>query len=159
MAVNPIHNVKRALEGFPVSRQICWSDSTVALHWIRGEGRYKQFVGNRAHENVTWRHVSTEENPADLESRGGIVSQESSSATADRQGKQVVQRMCPIQSQSLCSTTARRVADRQHPRVGSVRSRGSGFCWSTEVSEEKEAKTYIIVYACSLSCNLHLEPV
>ena len=46
MAANLVHNVKKALEGFPVNRVVGWLDSSVALHWIRGNGEYKQFVGN-----------------------------------------------------------------------------------------------------------------
>ena len=78
MAVNLVKNVQEALQGFPVSEVHCWLDSTVALHWIRGAGEYKQFVGNRVRkiresEHVTWRHVPTLKNPADLGSRGGPV--------------------------------------------------------------------------------------
>ena len=77
IAVNLISNVKTALEGFNVSQQHCWLDSSVALHWIGGNGSYKQFVSNRVskirqHTDVKWRYVNTEENPADLASRGGI---------------------------------------------------------------------------------------
>ena len=80
MAVNLITNVKTALEGFNVSQQHCWLDSSVALHWIGGDGTYKQFVANRVskirqHIDVKWRYVNTEENPADLASRGGSVNQ------------------------------------------------------------------------------------
>ena len=80
MAVNLISNVKTALEGFNVSQQHCWLDSSVALHWIGGNGSYKQFVSNRVskirqHTDVKWRYVNTEENPADLASRGGPVDQ------------------------------------------------------------------------------------
>ncbi len=61
-----------------MTRQLCWLDSSVALHWIRGNGSYRQFVANRVekireHTAVEWRHVNTEENPADLASRGGSV--------------------------------------------------------------------------------------
>ena len=78
MATNLITNTRDALEGFPVSELHCWLDSTVALHWIRGAGDYKQFVGNRVskiqqHSDVKWRHVTSQENPADLGSRGGRV--------------------------------------------------------------------------------------
>ena len=78
MAVNLVTNVSEALEGFPVTEKYCWLDSTVALHWIKGPGEYKQFVSNRvnkiqAHRDVLWRHVGTSENPADLGSRGGDV--------------------------------------------------------------------------------------
>ena len=50
-------------------------DSTVALHWINGEGSYKQFVRNRIKKikeksYLKWRHVGTKENPADIGSRG-----------------------------------------------------------------------------------------
>ncbi|KAK3727323.1 hypothetical protein QZH41_006278 [Actinostola sp. cb2023] len=78
MAVNLITNTRDALKGFPVGELQCWLDSTVALHWIRGAGEYKQFVSNRAHKiqqhkDVKWRHVSSQDNPADLGSRGGRV--------------------------------------------------------------------------------------
>ncbi|KAL9957559.1 hypothetical protein ACROYT_G039201, partial [Oculina patagonica] len=81
MATNLATNVKEALEGYPVDQVYCWSDSTVALHWIRGGGDYKQFVHNRVHKIqekdwITWRHVPTKENPADLGSRGGPVAQD-----------------------------------------------------------------------------------
>ena len=82
MAVNLLTNVAAALDGFPVSEKYCWLDSTVALHWIRSPGEYKQFVSNRVekiltHSEVVWRHVGTSENPADLASRGGQVSNHS----------------------------------------------------------------------------------
>ena len=78
MATSLITNVEKALEGFPVKRRYGWLDSSVALHWIKGGGEYKQFVANRAmkiqeHLGITWRHVPTKENPADLGSRGGQV--------------------------------------------------------------------------------------
>ena len=78
MAVNLVNNVQEALQGFPVFEVHCGLDSTVALQLIRGVGEYKRFVGNRVRkvresEHVTWRHVPTLENPADLGSRGGPV--------------------------------------------------------------------------------------
>ena len=81
MATNLANNVKEALEGYPVVHVYGWSDSTVALHWIGGEGDYKQFVHNRVRKIqdknwITWRHVPTKENPADLGSRGGPVAQD-----------------------------------------------------------------------------------
>ena len=81
MAVNLLTNVHDALTGFPVHSLNAWLDSTVALHWIKGSGEYKQFVGNRVRkikekESVVWRHVPTHENPADLGSRGGPVNEE-----------------------------------------------------------------------------------
>ena len=69
------------MTGYPVKSLNAWLDSTVALHWIRGASEYKQFVGNRVRkikekESVIWRHVPTQENPADLGSRGGPVNKE-----------------------------------------------------------------------------------
>ena len=55
----------------------CWTDSTIALGWIRGEPqRWKQFVSNRVTEiqSLTapsdWSHCPGEMNPADLTTRG-----------------------------------------------------------------------------------------
>ena len=75
MAANLVDNVRTALEGFPITSVHGWSDSTVALHWIKGGGSYKQFVTNRVRkisskDFIEWRHVDTNHNPADIESRG-----------------------------------------------------------------------------------------
>ena len=81
MAVNLLTNVHDALTGYPVKSLNVRLDSTVALHWIRGASEYKQFDENRVRkikekESVIWRHVPTQENPADLGSRGGPVNKE-----------------------------------------------------------------------------------
>ncbi|XP_032690711.1 uncharacterized protein LOC116853661 [Odontomachus brunneus] len=54
-----------------------WSDSTVALGWIRGHpARWTTFVANRVAEvqqllpDARWRHVASGDNPADCASRG-----------------------------------------------------------------------------------------
>ena len=79
MAVNLATNVRKILEGFPVVEDIqCWLDSTVALHWLRDQGEYRQFVSNRvkkiqSHANALWRHVHSSENHADLGSRSGCI--------------------------------------------------------------------------------------
>ncbi|XP_028407544.1 uncharacterized protein LOC114530162 [Dendronephthya gigantea] len=80
MAANLISNVRNALDGFPITvvQCTCWLDSTVALHWINGGGEYKQFVANqiqkiKSNSGIQWRHVPTDQNPADLGSRGGSV--------------------------------------------------------------------------------------
>ena len=49
-------------------------DSSVALHWIKVEKHYKQFVSNcvskiKEKGYVLWRHVPTESHPADIASR------------------------------------------------------------------------------------------
>eukprot|EP00112_Aurelia_sp_Birch-Aquarium-sp1_P013482 Seg2864.4 transcript_id=Seg2864.4/GoldUCD/mRNA.D3Y31 product="hypothetical protein" protein_id=Seg2864.4/GoldUCD/D3Y31 len=60
-----------------VDRIVCWSDSLVALSWIRRPSRnWKLFVANRVQsiqENVSpecWRFCPGNENPADLLTRG-----------------------------------------------------------------------------------------
>ena len=75
MAVNLVTNVQAALSVLPHTAH-CWRDSTVALYLIKGH--YRQFVANRVHkiqqhDQVKWHHVPTEDNPADLGSRGGNV--------------------------------------------------------------------------------------
>ena len=44
MAINRVDNISCALDGFPVTSVHCWLDSSVALHWIRSDGEYKQLV-------------------------------------------------------------------------------------------------------------------
>ena len=76
MTANLISNVKKALTGFPVEGVYDWLDSSVALHWIKGNGDYRQFVANRVkkiqqHSFIQWRYVRSDQNPANLGSRGG----------------------------------------------------------------------------------------
>ncbi|XP_064486068.1 uncharacterized protein LOC135398613 [Ornithodoros turicata] len=59
---------------------ILWSDSMIALSWIRGDAqRYKPFVANRISEIQSsrsisgWRHCPGEQNPADLLTRGSSI--------------------------------------------------------------------------------------
>ena len=78
MATNLLINVRNALDNVPAPQLYGWIDSTVALHWIKGNGQYKQFVANRVakiqlHQQIQWRHVPSSDNPADLASRGGSV--------------------------------------------------------------------------------------
>ena len=78
MAVNLVTNVEAAIGVEKVTEVHCWLDFTVALYWINGQGEYGQFVANRVkkireHERVIWHHVTTDQNPADLGSRGGYV--------------------------------------------------------------------------------------
>ena len=78
MAANLVTNVEEALDRETVTAVHGWLDSTVALYWINGRGEYRQFVSNRVkkireHERLEWHHVPTDQNPADLGSRGGNV--------------------------------------------------------------------------------------
>ena len=78
MSANLVTNVKNALVDLPKPHIYGWLDSTVALHWILGNGQYRQFVANRVRKireqaEIQWRYVPTEENPADVASRGGNI--------------------------------------------------------------------------------------
>ena len=60
-----------------ISRVVLWSDSTVALHWLkRPPSNWMPFVANRVSEiQLTWspehwRHCPGNDNPADLLTRG-----------------------------------------------------------------------------------------
>ncbi|KAK3102963.1 hypothetical protein FSP39_015321 [Pinctada imbricata] len=71
--------ISKALE-IDMKHVTYWSDSMNVLYWIRGCSRsYKTFVANRVSEihdhsePVQWRYVPTEENPADIASRGTTV--------------------------------------------------------------------------------------
>lgn len=73
-------NVAQAMR-IPESRIFAWTDSTIVLSWLCGEPwRWKQFVANRVVEildnisNNQWHHVSSEHNPADIASRGALIS-------------------------------------------------------------------------------------
>ena len=46
-ATNLVVNVRNALGDLPKPTVYGWLDSTVALHWILGNGQYRQFVANR----------------------------------------------------------------------------------------------------------------
>ncbi|OXA62059.1 hypothetical protein Fcan01_00716 [Folsomia candida] len=67
--------VKRAM-GYEDIPTVYWTDSTTALAWIRRDGDWGTFVGNRVRQILKisnkeeWRHVPGKINPADLPSRG-----------------------------------------------------------------------------------------
>ncbi|KRZ54428.1 hypothetical protein T02_13454 [Trichinella nativa] len=68
--------VKRKAD-LPIRSCFCWSDSSVALCWIRSNAqRWKPFVSNRVRDIQeiispdSWRYCPTQDNPADLASRG-----------------------------------------------------------------------------------------
>lgn len=80
-----MHQAMQACE-FKVVEQFMWSDSTVALCWIKKDpSQLKVFVANRVKQILdlpkqtdplslcTWAHVRTTDNPADLISRGVSV--------------------------------------------------------------------------------------
>jgi len=69
----------------------CWSDSAVALSWIRDEpSRFNIFVANRVAaiqeltESVEWRYVPTSLNPADILSRSAFPAELNESSVAPK---------------------------------------------------------------------------
>ncbi len=83
MSANLLHNIRVALQSMPVRDVYCWLDSTVALHWIRGNGEYKQFVRNRVRK-INKSNLSalnpTADNHANVGNRGGSADQLSDSS-------------------------------------------------------------------------------
>ena len=80
MAARLVRHVHRALRLTSETRCVCWTDSMIALGWIRGRPqRWKQFVANRVREicDLTragdWFHCRSEDNPADLTTRGVLA--------------------------------------------------------------------------------------
>ncbi|GFW75820.1 integrase catalytic domain-containing protein [Trichonephila clavipes] len=69
------HSVQESLN-ITEMETVFWSDSMVALYWLREKGGWSIFVSNRIKEiknlfpNSEWRHVPGKINPADLISRG-----------------------------------------------------------------------------------------
>ncbi len=66
----------------PMSKVTFYSDSTDVLWWIRGHGRdFRSFIANRigeiqmSTEPAQWQHMRTDENPADLCTRGATPSE------------------------------------------------------------------------------------
>ena len=77
-----INLVINAFVELPKPDIYAWLYSTVALHWLLGNGEYKQFVANRfgkikKHGEIQWRYVPTKENPVDVASRGSATVSES----------------------------------------------------------------------------------
>ena len=71
MSVNLLDNAKKALTDYPIDKLFAQTDSKTTLHWIRGNGNYKQFVKNRADKMREKKKkkndlacVNTAENPA-----------------------------------------------------------------------------------------------
>jgi hypothetical protein len=65
--------VRKALKLDPEVGFRCWTDSTIALAWIKGDAsKLKTFVSNRVSERQSitdptcWHHVDGKDNPADL---------------------------------------------------------------------------------------------
>ncbi len=61
----------------PSSQVHAWTDSQIVLHWLpKTPSQLDRFVAHRIHKiqqklpGVTWCHVASEDNPADLASRG-----------------------------------------------------------------------------------------
>ncbi|XP_055314000.1 uncharacterized protein LOC129575097 [Sitodiplosis mosellana] len=81
LAVKALEYVKENFR-LKIDQTFLWTDSSVVLSWIRGDpNRWAVFVSNRIHRILTstdikdWRHVVSNDNVADLNSRGLTVTQ------------------------------------------------------------------------------------
>ena len=79
MASNLLGNVKAALKSCHVRSISGWTDSTVVLHCLNRQGLYKQFAVNRVSKilekgYIKWYYVPIKQNPADIGSRGILLS-------------------------------------------------------------------------------------
>ena len=136
MTTNLVKNVQNALQNLPGPTIYGWLDSTVALYWIQSEGQYRHFVANRAskikqHPEIIWRHVPTKDNPADIASRRGSLSERplwwngpewlddpeklpdnittEQSATTEAEGKMVREFLCTAQVHRTTQTNSWRI--------------------------------------------------
>ena len=80
-AVLSLRLTKEISKALNIPDAVFWSDSVDVLWWLRNESRrFKPFVANRVVEiqslssSNQWRYVSTENNPADLATRGVTAS-------------------------------------------------------------------------------------
>lgn len=72
---NPSHQVTLKPR-YPNLKVKLWSDSEIVLHWLHSNKQLKPFIGNRTREIKNlfpvslWSHCPTNDNPADLLTRG-----------------------------------------------------------------------------------------
>ena len=71
-------NTQSALKNQNVRSVAGWTDRTVVLYWLNGQGSHNQFVRNRVNkilekDDINWQYVPTRDNPADLGSRGSVL--------------------------------------------------------------------------------------
>ncbi|XP_054713685.1 uncharacterized protein LOC129223143 [Uloborus diversus] len=95
-----VNKISLILE-LPISKTFCWTDSTIVLWWINTPvTNLKTYVANRVAEivnltgNCSWRWMSSENNPADLISRGTTCRKEERSQSTlsldDLQGARAI---------------------------------------------------------------------
>ena len=73
--------VKHLSFSLPIHDVHCWSDSMIVLWWLINTSKvYEPFIEKRLQkirkvEDVVWHHVSSDDNPADVGSRGCLLSE------------------------------------------------------------------------------------
>ncbi|XP_046142528.1 uncharacterized protein LOC123988000 [Osmia bicornis bicornis] len=79
LTLTRLYQESRSTFNFKLDNIIFWSDSMIVLHWLKKSPQVlKTFEANRVAEiqgigrDIEWRHINTEQNPADALSRGQL---------------------------------------------------------------------------------------
>ena len=80
MACNLISNVQSDLKNQNIRSALGWADSVVMINWLKRQGGYNQLFRNRVNKifernKFNWQYVPTRDNPADLGSRGSLLTE------------------------------------------------------------------------------------
>ena len=67
-------HVKLTLKDQVIRKCVAWADSTTVLYWLQSRGTYSLYVRNRVRKineaDLKWLYIPTDQNPADIGSRG-----------------------------------------------------------------------------------------
>ncbi|XP_046143150.1 uncharacterized protein LOC123988154 [Osmia bicornis bicornis] len=79
LTLTRLYQESRSTFNFKLDNIIFWSDSMIVVHWLKKSPQVlKTFEANRVAEiqgigrDIEWRHINTEQNPADALSRGQL---------------------------------------------------------------------------------------
>ena len=79
MGSNLVSDVLSPLKTENIISVFRWTDNTVVLCWLKQSESYKPFAANREgkikqNDYIKWQYVLTKKSPADVESRGSLIS-------------------------------------------------------------------------------------
>ena len=78
IVANLVNNIRNSWQNYNIRKAYGWSDSTIVLHWLQGNGSYKQLVHNivkyiNSKTPITWKYVGTIQNPTNIGDRGSNI--------------------------------------------------------------------------------------